>query len=85
MSCNFFLPFIFKKVSMNRIYVNQKTQVVFPVRSVCPAVLGCLMVHIISLVDSGQQSILFALKTEPWVNLPAKEIISIFTLFKRNA
>lgn len=50
---------------MNRIYVNQKTQVVYPVRSVCPAVLGCLMVHIISLVDSGQQSILFALKTEP--------------------
>lgn len=65
MSCNFFLPFIFKKVSMNRIYVNQKTQVVFPVRSVCPAVLGCLMVHIISLVDSGLPSILFAIKTEP--------------------
>lgn len=65
MSCNFFLPFIFKKVSMNRIYVNQKTQVVFPVRSVCPAVFGCLMVHIISLVDSGLQSILFAIKTEP--------------------
>lgn len=61
----FLFSFFFKKVSMNRIYVNQKTQVVFPVQSVCPAVLGCLMVHIISLVDSGQQSILFALKTEP--------------------
>lgn len=49
-----------KKVSMNRIYVTQKTQVVFPVRSVCPAVLGCLMVHIISLEDSGRQITLFA-------------------------